>query len=40
MKENLPTGNIHLSGTSKSKIAAWIDSFTLYSFDDVIISLH
>ena len=35
MKENLPTGSIHLSGNSHSKIAAWIDSFTLYSFDDV-----
>jgi hypothetical protein len=35
MKEKLPISNIQLSGTSKSKIAAWIDSCTLYSFDDV-----
>ena len=35
MKEKLPTGNTQLSGTSRSKIAAWIDSFTLYSFNDV-----
>ena len=35
MKEKLPTGNIQLSGTNKSKITAWIDSFTLYYFDDV-----
>jgi hypothetical protein len=35
MKEKLPTGNIQLSGTSRSKIAAWIDSFTIFSFNDV-----
>ncbi len=35
MKEKLATGNIQLTGTNRSKIAELIDSFTLYSFNNV-----